>query len=96
MPRTGGNPLMASEARDQWRHAIIIGGGITGLTVAHLLQRAHHTLRVTLLESDDRLGGKIRTEVVAGVRVDVGPDAIVAGPSAMRLCESLGLRDRLV
>jgi len=87
---------MASEARDQWRHAIIIGGGITGLTVAHLLQRAHHTLRVTLLESDDRLGGKIRTEVVAGVRVDVGPDAIVAGPSAMRLCESLGLRDRLV
>ncbi|NJK44864.1 MAG: FAD-dependent oxidoreductase [Pleurocapsa sp. SU_196_0] len=38
-------------------HVVIVGGGITGLSAAHALRlRA----RVTLLESDGRLGGEAR------------------------------------
>ncbi len=36
----------------------IIGSGISGLTVAHLLHRKHD---ITLFESDDRLGGHTAT-----------------------------------
>lgn len=41
------------------KHAIIIGGGIAGLTAAHELKR--QKIAVTLLERDDAVGGAIRT-----------------------------------
>ncbi|WP_162872742.1 protoporphyrinogen oxidase [Austwickia chelonae] len=43
----------------QVRHVVVIGGGITGLTTARRLALAGH--RVTLYESDRRLGGQILT-----------------------------------
>jgi len=39
----------------------VIGGGVSGLTAAYLLQRTHH---VTLLEADDRVGGHAHTHTV--------------------------------
>lgn len=39
----------------------VIGGGVSGLTAAYLLQRTHH---VTLLEADDRVGGHAHTHEV--------------------------------
>lgn len=51
----------------------VVGGGISGLTAAYLLQRDHH---VTLFEAEPRLGGHAHThEVEAGgrqVAVDSG------------------------
>ncbi|GAB76860.1 oxygen-dependent protoporphyrinogen oxidase [Austwickia chelonae] len=43
----------------QARHVVVVGGGITGLTTARRLALAGH--RVTLYESDHRLGGQILT-----------------------------------
>jgi uncharacterized protein len=40
----------------------VVGGGVSGLTAAYLLQRTHH---VTLFEADDRLGGHAHTHDVA-------------------------------
>jgi oxygen-dependent protoporphyrinogen oxidase len=58
---------------------IIIGGGITGLSAAWELQQ--HKADFVLLESSNRLGGKIisRTMEAAGgsFLVDGGPDTLV-------------------
>ena len=77
------------------RRVAVVGGGITGLATAYFLQQAG--VAVTLIEADDRLGGKIRTDALAGVPVEAGPDAFLARvPSAVELCRELGLGDALV
>jgi protoporphyrinogen/coproporphyrinogen III oxidase len=44
-------------------HLIIIGGGIAGLSAAwELQQQADGRLHCTVLEADDRWGGKILTQ----------------------------------
>ncbi|MGH2730390.1 MAG: protoporphyrinogen oxidase [Actinomycetota bacterium] len=58
----------------------VIGGGITGLTAAHLLASAPVAPRVVLLEATSRLGGKLRTEAVDGVTVEAGADWFVTTP----------------
>ena len=84
------------------RHVAVIGGGVTGLAAAHALLRASRadgekSLRVTVIEADTRLGGKIRTEEIAGESVDVGAESLmIRGPAAIDLCTELGLDEELV
>lgn len=74
----------------------VIGGGITGLAAALELSRRGGT-RVTLVEREQRLGGKIRTEQRDGFLMDCGPDAFLNRAPVMRdLCGSLGLADAIV
>ncbi|WP_203336189.1 protoporphyrinogen oxidase [Nocardioides limicola] len=69
---------------------IVVGGGVAGLTAAHDLGLAGH--RVEVLESTDRVGGKLRRAEVAGVGVDVGAEAMLARrPEGLALCAELGL-----
>ncbi len=77
----------------------IVGGGITGLTVAYRLTQlqAQRDLRVTVFEADERCGGKIRTEQFAGRPLDAGAEALLTRvPAAASLCRELGLGDDLV
>lgn len=75
--------------------AVVVGGGISGLAAAHKLAEDGHD--VTVLEADDRLGGKIRTTEFAGRPVDEGPDAFLARiPHAVDLARRVGLGDELV
>jgi oxygen-dependent protoporphyrinogen oxidase len=83
------------------RHVAIVGGGIAGLAAAHALVAADPVggpWEVTVLESDHRLGGKIRTSPFAGrPAIDEGPDAFLARvPFATGLARTVGLGDRLV
>ena len=88
------------------RHVAVVGGGITGLAVAHYLQEAalQQSLRIgySLIESTDRLGGKLVTEEVEGYGdrsfvVEGGPDSFITQkPWALGLARELGLQDRLV
>lgn len=72
----------------------IIGGGISGLTAAFDLHRAG--VEVTLVEADDRLGGKLFSSPVGDRLVDAGPDTFLARvPDGRDLCEDLGLADEL-
>ncbi|XP_019168117.1 PREDICTED: probable polyamine oxidase 4 [Ipomoea nil] len=48
---------------------IVIGGGISGLAVARVLQDA--SFKVILLESRDRIGGHIQTDYSFGCPVDM-------------------------
>ncbi|MDQ6927452.1 MAG: protoporphyrinogen oxidase [Actinomycetota bacterium] len=79
-------------------HIVVVGGGITGLATAWYLQAAGHApTRVTVVEADDRLGGKIRTAELGGVPVEAGPDTFLARvPWATDLCRELGLQAELV
>ncbi len=83
------------------RHVVIVGGGVTGLAAAQRLVRdgaAAGHLRVTLLEGDEQLGGKLRTSAFAGAdAIDEGPDAFLARlPWATQLAREVGLGDQLV
>lgn len=49
---------------------IVVGAGIAGLVCARRLARAGHT--VTVLERDDAVGGRVRTTVRDGCRLDHG------------------------
>lgn len=76
---------------------VVVGGGITGLAAGLDLRRALGADAVVLLESSDRLGGKIRTEHHDGLLIEGGPDSFLASkPGGVELCRTLGLEDRLV
>src|SRR5690242_2432756 len=53
-------------------------------------------LEITLVEADDRLGGKLGTERTDGFLVDIGPDSFMAQkPWAVELCREIGLGDEI-
>ncbi|HKH79433.1 MAG TPA: protoporphyrinogen oxidase, partial [Solirubrobacteraceae bacterium] len=77
-------------------HIAVVGGGISGLSAAHTLVRSGNA-NVTLLEADQRLGGKIRSEPIGDQTVDVGAEGLLARvPAAIELCRELGLGEELV
>ncbi|MFF3904751.1 protoporphyrinogen oxidase [Streptomyces sp. NPDC001848] len=86
--------MSAVEARGGAGHVVVIGGGIAGLAAAHrLLDRG---ARVTVLEASDRVGGKLLPGEIAGVRVDLGAESMLARrPEAVALAREVGLADRL-
>ena len=49
---------------------IVIGGGIAGVAAARALHDA--SFQVVLLESRDRLGGRVHTDFSFGFPVDLG------------------------
>ncbi|WP_221361591.1 protoporphyrinogen oxidase [Streptomyces beigongshangae] len=75
-------------------HVAVVGGGIAGLAAAHRL--LDDGARVTVLEASDRLGGKLLPGEVAGARVDLGAESMLARrPEAVALAREVGLADRL-
>ncbi|MFF3379153.1 protoporphyrinogen oxidase [Streptomyces sp. NPDC002680] len=86
--------MSAVEARAGAGHVVVIGGGIAGLAAAHrLLDRG---VRVTVLEASDRVGGKLLPGEIAGARVDLGAESMLARrPEAVALAREVGLDDRL-
>jgi protoporphyrinogen/coproporphyrinogen III oxidase len=75
--------------------ALIIGGGISGLSAAYYLSKAG--IRPTLLERNPRVGGVIQTSVQQGCVLEEGPDGFMAAkPWAMNLIRELGLADQVI
>lgn len=75
--------------------AVIVGAGLAGLAAAHELSKAGWQVKV--LESADRVGGRVETVEKNGYRFDSG--AVGAGTvytDYMQLVEELGLSDRIV
>lgn len=68
----------------------VVGGGLAGLTAAHLLSRAGAD--VVVLEGSPRSGGKLRREQVGDLTLDVGAESILARrPEGLDLISRTGL-----
>lgn len=87
------------------KHIVVIGAGVSGLTAAHRLSvaaRGGEPLHVTVIERDDRVGGKLWTEYGtdhAGhpLVVDGGSDSyLTAKPAVAVLAAELGIADEIV
>ncbi len=76
---------------------LIVGGGISGLAVAHRLEQLRTDADVLVLEQRSRLGGTIATTARDGFRVEAGPNGFLDNkPFTLNLCRELGLGDRLL
>ncbi len=70
--------------------AIIVGGGISGLSAAYYLAKGG--IRPLLLERRPRVGGVIQTVLQQGCVLEEGPDGFMAAkPWAMNLIREVGL-----
>jgi len=75
---------------------LIIGGGISGLTVAHAAGLADRPGKWELWESTERLGGTIGTDRAEGYSVDWGPNGFLdREPLTLRFVDEIGLREAL-
>lgn len=77
------------------RDAVIIGGGISGLSAAYYLSKAGRT--ATLIERRPRLGGVIQTEYIQGCTLEAGPDSYLGvKPAATELIREVGMGDEII
>jgi protoporphyrinogen/coproporphyrinogen III oxidase len=78
------------------KQILIIGGGIAGLAAALRCERLPDNVAVTLIERQNRLGGKILTERVDGFVIEGAPDSFLTRKArGIGLCEELGIAGQL-
>ena len=81
------------------RNCLVVGGGISGSTLAHNLRR-NHGLDVLLCESQDYLGGNVASAIITddgGTFVyERGPNSFATTASIVRISHELGIQDDLV
>jgi protoporphyrinogen/coproporphyrinogen III oxidase len=85
------------------KRVAVVGGGIAGLAAAvRLRDRVPAGTDIIVYESSGRLGGKLNTGELAGVRVERGAESLLMGSPdgaespAVALARRLGLGDELV
>src|SRR4030042_2508763 len=72
---------------------VIIGGGISGLSLAYFLLQQKPSLEITILESEKRAGGKIWTDKVDGFLCESGVNGFLDNrPRTLELVSRLSLR----
>ncbi len=72
---------------------VIIGAGISGLTLAYELQKAGKPY--ILVESSSRTGGYVRTERIGNYMLEVGPNSILIDEAFDHFISELGLSDKI-
>ncbi len=83
---------------------LIVGAGITGLSIAQALhssyafgrKRGRQSGQILLTESQDRVGGRIVTQSQDGFLWEEGPNSCLPTPEFLKLAVDVGLKDELV
>ena len=60
----------------------IIGGGISGLVAAQVLE--NHGLSPVIIDANDRVGGRVKTDIVKGFHLDRGFQVLLSSYSAAK------------
>lgn len=87
---------MQDPPRDSSYSVAVIGGGISGLAAAHRLLELDPTIRATLFEAADRLGGVLETVRRDDYLIERSADMFTTKePWAIDLCRRIGFADQL-
>ncbi len=83
------------------KKVIVVGGGISGLATAYYIRKkakaANVELEVTLLEQEQRVGGKIWSIKEEGYLCEWGPNGFLDNkPQTLELCRNLGATPQLL
>ncbi|RJQ50879.1 MAG: protoporphyrinogen oxidase [Nitrospiraceae bacterium] len=74
------------------KKVVVIGGGLSGLTVAYALLQKRPDLDVSVYEADHRPGGKIWTDRADGFLCEKGANGFLDNkPRTLELCKDLGI-----
>lgn len=76
--------------------SIVIGGGISGLAIAHALTRKGR--KVHLIERSSRMGGAVQSDLKDGYLCESGPNSMLVKSESVwnYLIDDLGLKDTMV
>lgn len=85
--------LEISDTSNLW-DVLILGGGISGLTLGFRLQQKGY--RVLIIEGSDRPGGSISTQRGSGFCWEEGPNSFTPTPALLNLVADLNIADQLV
>lgn len=90
-------PLCASSAPSEV-DCIVVGGGISGSTLAHNIDfQSSGEVSVLLTEARDYIGGNVKSHRTEdGFLWEEGPNSFAAQPSIVRISYELGIDDQLV
>ncbi len=91
---TAPNSVTLGSSPDHPLSALVIGAGITGLTLAWRLQQKG--LSVCLTEAGSQVGGSIITQSRQGYIWEEGPNSFTPAPALLNLVADLGLAQDLV
>ena len=87
-------PIVCASS-DHEVEALVVGGGISGSTLAHNLHKSG--VDVLLAEARDYLGGNVVSHVTDdGFIWEEGPNSFATQPSIVRIACELGIEDQLV
>lgn len=76
---------------------VIVGGGVSGLSLAYRLLQAAPRAQVTVLEEASRPGGVVGTLHADNFLVETGPNGFLeSNPATLNLARELGIGDGLV
>ncbi len=82
------------------RQILIIGGGISGLSLLHYLKKKYtgrSDVDIRLIEKNEYLGGTIRTIREGPFRFETGPNGFLSSkPTTLELVRDIGLEQSLV
>lgn len=95
-PATATEAVAASRARARLGRptVVVVGGGISGLTVAW---RLRELAQVVVLEQGEVCGGLLRAGTLAGIDLDLGAESVLARrPEAVALMHEIGLAEEIV
>lgn len=82
-------------------HILILGTGVVGLSLAwHLKKYGGDSLKITLIDSNTRVGGRVKTQEVDSALYELGPHTIRLAHPYKEACEELfkdlGLEDEVI
>ncbi|MBP6060834.1 MAG: FAD-dependent oxidoreductase [Candidatus Pacebacteria bacterium] len=90
------NDIKNGQKNNVIKNVVIIGAGLAGLSAAHELLKEKRNIKVTIVEALERVGGRVHTPLIDGVRADVGGFMIFPFYKELKLLlKELGLEKKL-